>query len=158
MNSGSGMMRIGVTVPIISIIAIFLVLNMFFGAWILALPLAAAAAFLIFFLGANRLVKPNQSFDAARAQGSNLFGLPDLPRFYGFLHVFCWFIPPVIFLILWQFFGNAWIGAQFNQVALSVMGDVNVDYEGMSRATRELFAHYFLALLSPRCYKLQHGL
>ena len=45
MNSGSGMMRIGVTVPIISIIAIFLVLNMFFGAWILALPLAAAAAF-----------------------------------------------------------------------------------------------------------------
>ena len=150
MNSGSGMMRIGVTVPIISIIAIFLVLNMFFGAWILALPLAAAAAFLIFFLGANRLVKPNQSFDAARAQGSNLFGLPDLPRFYGFLHVFCWFIPPVIFLILWQFFGNAWIGAQFNQVALSVMGVVNVDYEGMSRATRELFAHYFFSTpLSP---------
>ena len=150
MNSGSGMMRIGVTVPIISVIAIFLVLNMFFGAWILALPLAAAAAFLIFFLGANRLTKTNQNFDAARAQGNNLFGLPDLPRFYGFLHVFCWFIPPVIFLVLWQFFGNAWISAEFTQVALSVMGEVNIDYDGMSRATGELVANYFFgAPLSP---------
>jgi len=165
MNSGSGMMRIGVTVPLVSLIALFLILNMFFGAWILALPMAAALSFLIFFVGANRVKSSVEDLAAARATSVNLFGLPDLPRFYGFLHVFCWFIPPIIFVVLWQIFGSAWMDAQRTTLNMEVVSLVvtayeglNIDYEGMRRATNGLFSHYFLGTdIAPDLQQFEEG-
>ena len=155
-------MRIGVTVPLVSLIAVFLILNLFFGVWVLALPLAASAAFLIFYFGARRVINPISDLSTARSQGLNLFGLKNVPRFFGFLHIFCWFIPPVLFIIVWQIVGRAWMNAELTGIAIQVLAALeglegfDIDYAGMGEATRALFANYFLGTeLAPAFQQFQ---
>ena len=97
-------------------------LSLFFGAYALIVPAAMLYIWGAITFGQRRIRQQQLSLEAARQQGVNRFGLPDLPRFYGFLTVLWWLVPPVILVLLYRSLGTPILTGMIEQEVLILMG------------------------------------
>lgn len=97
-------------------------LSLFFGAYALIVPAAMLYIWGAITFGQRRIRQQQLSLEAARKQGVNRFGLPDLPRFYGFLTVLWWLVPPVILVLLYRSLGTPILTGMIEREVLILMG------------------------------------
>ncbi|MGB1160007.1 MAG: phosphate ABC transporter permease subunit PstC [Alphaproteobacteria bacterium] len=103
-------------------------LSLFFGAYALIVPIIVAYIWGAISFGQWRIRQNRLSLEQARAQGLNRFGLPDLPRFYGFQTVLWWLVPPVLLLLLYRSIGTPILTGMIEGEALALMGKtINAD-------------------------------
>ena len=97
-------------------------LSLFFGAYALIVPIVVAYIWGAINFGQWRIRQNRLSLEQARAQGVNRFGLPDLPRFYGFQTVLWWLVPPVLLLLIYRSIGTPILTGMMESEALTLMG------------------------------------
>ena len=97
-------------------------LSLFFGAYALIVPVVVAYIWGAISFGQWRIRQNRLSLEQARAQGLNRFGLPDLPRFYGFQTVLWWLVPPLVLLLLYRSVGTPILTGMMESEALALMG------------------------------------
>lgn len=97
-------------------------LSLFFGAYALIVPAVLGYIWAAITFGRQRIRQTRLSLEQARRQGMNRFGLPDLPRFYGFLTVMWWILPPILLLILYRTVGTPILTGMIEREVLVLMG------------------------------------
>ena len=97
-------------------------LSLFFGAYALIVPAVLGYIWAAITFGRQRIRQTRLSLEQARRQGMNRFGLPDLPRFYGFLTVLWWILPPILLLILYRTVGTPILTGMIEREVLVLMG------------------------------------
>jgi len=97
-------------------------LSLFFGAYALIVPAVVAYIWGAISFGQWRIRQRRLSLEEARQQGMNRFGLPNLPRFYGFQTVLWWLLPPVLLLIIYRSIGTPILTGMIESEVLVLMG------------------------------------
>ena len=97
-------------------------LSLFFGAYALIVPAVLAYIWGAISFGQWRIRQGRLSLEEARQKGVNRFGLPDLPRFYGFQTILWWLLPPVLLLIVYRSIGTPILTGMIETEVLVLMG------------------------------------
>ena len=124
-------------------IIMILGLTLFFGAYALAVPAVAGYIWLAVVFGRRRLYGQELTLEDARTAKLNRFGLPNLPRFYGFLTVLWWLVPPILLLLIYRSFGVPMLEGMMERETLELMGKT-IDYDQLHQ-----FARSMLSTLGP---------
>lgn len=97
-------------------------LALFFGAYALIVPAVIGYIWAALAFGQRRIRQGQLTLEQAREQRVNRFGLPDLPRFYGFLTVLWWIVPPILLLVLYRSFATPVLTGMLERETLAIMG------------------------------------
>ena len=124
-------------------IIMILGLTLFFGAYALAIPAIAGYIWLAVAFGRRRLYGRELTLEDARSAKLNRFGLPNLPRFYGFLTVLWWLAPPILALLVYRSLGVPLLEGMLERETLALMGKT-IDYDQLHQ-----FARSMLTTLGP---------
>ena len=124
-------------------IIMILGLTLFFGAYALAIPAIAGYIWLAVAFGRRRLYGRELTLEDARSAKLNRFGLPNLPRFYGFLTVLWWLAPPILALLVYRSLGVPLLEGMMERETLALMGKA-IDYDQLHQ-----FARSMLSTLGP---------
>ena len=120
-------------------IIMILGLALFFGAYALMVPALALYVWGALTFGQWRIRRGEMTLAEARAAGLNRFGLADLPRFYGFLTVLWWLVPPVLLLLLYRTFGTPLIDGMLERETLTLMGQ-SIDNSALHQFARSVLS------------------
>ena len=124
-------------------IIMILGLTLFFGAYALAIPAIAGYIWLAVAFGRRRLYGRELTLEDARSAKLNRFGLPNLPRFYGFLTVLWWLAPPILALLVYRSLGVPLLEGMMERETLALMGKT-IDHDLLHQ-----FARSMLTTLGP---------
>ena len=120
-------------------IIMILGLALFFGAYALIVPALALYVWGALTFGQWRIRRGEMTLAEARAAGLNRFGLADLPRFYGFLTVLWWLVPPVLLLLVYRTFGTPLIDGMLERETLTLMGQ-SIDSSALHQFARSVLS------------------
>ena len=112
-------------------------LALFFGAYALIVPAVIGYIWAALAFGQRRIRQGQLTLEQAREQRVNRFGLPDLPRFYGFLTVLWWIVPPILLLVLYRSFATPVLTGMLERETLAIMGK-SIDPAALHQSARSI--------------------